>query len=195
MTTADAKKSLRNTLRQRRRNLTAQEQEKARQAIVTRLLGDSPFATPHRVALYIAQDGELDLSGLVEHCWRSAIEVYLPVLYPDRPDLGFARYRADSQLVPNRFGILEPLNEQIIHPSDLGWVLLPLVGFDHRGGRLGMGGGFYDRTFAESTTWPQRPRLIGIAHECQKIEAIPRERWDVNLQAIVSPRQWYLPTE
>ncbi|EAR11375.1 5-formyltetrahydrofolate cyclo-ligase [Reinekea blandensis] len=192
MTTANNKQQLRRDLRQRRQSLSAQVQEQARYAVVEQLLNNALFPLPAKVAVYIAQDGELDLCAFVALCWERGIEVYLPVLHADKPEMWFAGYQPDSALTPNRFGIPEPTSESVIAPTELDWVLMPLVGFDEQGGRLGMGGGFYDRTFEHAQTWPKPPTLIGVAHESQKTQIIPRESWDISLHAIVTPQRWYI---
>ena len=106
----------------------------------------------------------------------------------------FAQYTSSSVLTPNRFNIPEPLDGFAIRPWQLSLVLFPLVGFDVQGGRLGMGGGYYDRVFANRHLWPRRPSLFGIAHECQKVEVIPREPWDIPLDGVFSDRKVYSST-
>jgi 5-formyltetrahydrofolate cyclo-ligase len=73
-------------------------------------------------------------------------------------------------------------------------VLVPLVGFDEHCNRLGMGKGFYDRTFGYKTrTGYNKPKLIGLAHECQKIPSVPTDSWDVRLDGVISDRGVYFP--
>jgi 5-formyltetrahydrofolate cyclo-ligase len=95
----------------------------------------------------------------------------------------------------NRFGIPEPTSKgRHIRPArHLDVLLVPLVGFDSTGNRIGMGGGYYDRTLAflnRRRQW-RRPRLIGIAHECQRVAAIEPRAWDVPLQAVATERRLY----
>lgn len=93
----------------------------------------------------------------------------------------------------NRFGIPEPLGKAVA-PQRLDAVCVPLVGFDGRGRRLGMGGGFYDRTFAVNARKKRGnargPRLIGLAHACQQVGRLPHEDWDVRLTGVVTERKW-----
>src|SRR5699024_7215783 len=117
------------------------------------------------IAVYQARDGEMDpLPALSRHRFRGA-RLYLPVLDPVyRGRLRFHLWRQEERLRANRFGIGEPRHWQRGRAAwALDAILIPLVGFDDRGHRLGMGGGFYDRTLADLARRPRRPRLIGIA--------------------------------
>ena len=110
--------------------------------------------------------------------------VYLPVLHPfSAHQLLFLRFDDEKELVPNRFGILEPkLDVQKVLPINaLEMIFVPLVACDKQGNRLGMGGGFYDRTLAQS------PHLIsvGLAHRCQQVERLPLESWDMPLSHLI----------
>ena len=96
----------------------------------------------------------------------------------------------------NRYGIGEPagLRYCAIAPAQLDIVLLPLAGFDKNGGRLGMGGGFYDRCFAfKKRSAQQKPLLIGIAHHCQEVSALPVDNWDIGLDMIITDRAVIIP--
>ena len=113
------------------------------------------------------------------------IEVYLPVI--NDKALVFARYGRSSNWKKNRFGILEPIDSTPISGSELDWVFMPLVGFDHKGDRLGMGGGFYDRTFEHKS---DKTKLIGLAHDCQEVNQLPTASWDVPLSGIITPTRY-----
>ena len=104
------------------------------------------------------------------------------------------RLAADSRQLDsrNRFGIPEPLQGKVCPPRVLSLVLLPLVAFDTGGNRLGMGKGYYDHTFAFlRCSQRRRPVLLGLAHECQRVDALDTASWDVPLQAIVTDVAWY----
>lgn len=150
------------------------------------------FRTRH-VALYLANDGEIDPSLLCEILLSRGVKCYLPVLHPFKHNcLLFCEYRVDSKMKLNRYGIAEPDLRycRTIPAALIGAVLLPLVAFDERGNRMGMGGGYYDRTFAFKRRQNNTlPRLIGLAHACQKVEALPVENWDIPLNAIVTDQQ------
>lgn len=158
------------------------------------------FQRARRIALYWPADGEIDPRPLMQLTSARDKRFYLPVLSPltrhtGRGLLWFARYRPGERLRPNRFGIPEPVGRgpHLLKACRLDLVILPLVGFDALGNRLGMGGGFYDRTFAfrhRRARW-RRPRLIGVAHECQRLERIDLRPWDVPLDAILTESRLY----
>lgn len=188
---------LRRELRRRRRDLSQQQQQAASQALVARLRRLPELLTARHVALYLPNDGEIDPRPLIRWLHRRRAQAYLPVLRPLAANcLWFVRYDARTPMVTNRFGISEPDSRFGAHPSHrmpawaLDAILLPLVGFDSAGQRMGMGGGFYDRTlaFAHPAQYNggPRPRLIGLAHDVQRVDHLPIASWDVPLDAIVS---------
>lgn len=190
------KRQLRRFLRQQRRNLSAQEQKNASLGLCRQLLRLPAFRNSKRLAAYLANDGEIDIQPLIELAWRLGKKVYLPVLHPFRTGhLLFMEYRPGQPLALNRFNIPEPLcdHDSRVPAWTLDLVLTPLVGFDEQGNRMGMGGGFYDRTFAfmKNGCRPHRPKLAGVAHECQKVGELPCERWDIAMDFIATDRQLY----
>ena len=191
MNTLTAKVQLRKQLRATRRGLTAEQQARASKRLLTVLRPLLGHGKKQRIALYTAMDGEINLAPLIAACRRWRIELYLPVLHRFKHTLLFARYDAGSPMKANKYGIPEPYQTALVKPWQLNLVLLPLVGFDPQGGRLGMGGGYYDRTFASAARWPKRPVLLGVAHECQKVARLPLEPWDIQLDGIVSDARVY----
>ncbi|WP_163557856.1 5-formyltetrahydrofolate cyclo-ligase [Halomonas sp. NO4] len=187
------RRQLRQTLRRRRRALDTRQQRRAAQALCRRLRQLPEVRRARRVALYLPNDGEIDPQPLIPWLTRRGVRVYLPVLKPLTPNtLWFVHYHARTPMVRNRFGILEPETRHGAHRARrrptwaLDLILLPLVGFDGDGQRLGMGGGFYDRSLAFTRRAGPRPTLIGLAHDCQRVERLPTAPWDVPLDAIVS---------
>lgn len=188
---AQLKQTLRRELRARRRALTPAQQRLAAQRLIRQLVRLPGYARVRSVALYWAMDGEINVTPLMHRLLRDGKTVYLPVLQPQRVALWFKPWQPAAVMSDNRFGIPEPQQGRKLAPWALDWVLLPLVGFDDRGGRLGMGGGFYDRTFAARARWIRQPKLIGVAHQCQQVERIPLESWDIPLAAVVTDAQRY----
>jgi 5-formyltetrahydrofolate cyclo-ligase len=183
-----------------RRAFGVRVQREHAQALVRRLIRQLSVQRARRIALYWPADGEIDPRALMQRAPCRAKRFYLPVLNPLKPRqrqgaLWFVRYRPGERLQPNRFGIPEPIRRgpHLIRPLCLDLMILPLVGFDVQGHRLGMGGGFYDRTLAfrrRHAQW-RRPRLIGVAHECQRLEYIEPRPWDVRLDAILTEVRLY----
>lgn len=188
--------ALRRMLRQTRRTLSPLEQKRAARDLYRQLAQHPLFRRARHVALYLPEDGEIDPRPLLREAQKRGKATYLPVLKAWPPTrMVFQRLRPGEKLVRNRFRILEPRangsQQRPVWTLDL--VLLPLVGFDEDGGRLGMGGGFYDRSLAyraRRKNW-QKPTLLGLAHECQKVDRLPLASWDVRLQATVTDGGWY----
>ncbi|MCL7941419.1 5-formyltetrahydrofolate cyclo-ligase [Halomonas sp. ATCH28] len=191
--TDDARRRLRRELRLRRRELSADARRDAAERLCRHLRQLPEIQRAHRVALYLPNDGEIDPTPLIPWLERRGTRVHLPVLKPlSRNQLWFVHYHSGTPMVANRFGIPEPEARHGAHRARrtpawaLDVILLPLVGFDAQGQRMGMGGGFYDRTLAFTRRPGPRPRLIGLAHDCQRVERLPAAPWDVPLDAIVS---------
>ncbi len=182
-------------MRRGRRALSPSQQSQAAARLCRLLSRDPDFIRADRVAFYLASDGEISPQPLLELALKMGKRCYLPVLHPIRHNrLWFVRYRPGCPMQRNRFGIDEPHDK--LNPRVPAWsldlVLLPLVAFDPQGGRLGMGGGFYDRSFAFKTRQTRRsPTLIGLAHELQKVERLPLASWDIPLAGIASDRRLY----
>ena len=115
----------------------------------------------------------------------------LPVVRPER-QLLFAPWRSGDPLASNRYGIPEPEIElgSCLSPEAMTVVLLPLLAFTRQGQRLGMGGGYYDSSFAFRKQRPAPPRLIGIGYTCQEIAGLDNQSWDVPLDAVATECGW-----
>lgn len=183
------KNDIRRQVRRRRRALSPAERERAAARVTAVLGGLGIFMAARRVAIYRASDGELDLWPAALH--HAGKEYFLPVVPPPgRRRMRFAPVHAESSFISNRYGILEPdvPAASMVSALELDLVLAPLVAFDRRGGRLGMGGGYYDATFAflaSRTRW-LRPRMAGVAYAFQEVPHIERDPWDIPLSTVVT---------
>lgn len=190
-----SRSKLRKSLRQKRRSLSVETQQRAADQLALNLLRHPDLIRARHVAIYLPSDGEIDPWIYANIARRRGVQFYLPVLHPIQPRrLVFSPYTEDTALTANHIGIPEPpFHEGLGRPPwALDVILLPLVGFDEYGGRLGMGGGFYDRTFAFTRIRPRlAPKLIGVAHECQKLSELPLQPWDIPLQCMVTDRKRY----
>lgn len=182
----------RRELRQRRRRLSKAQQALASRKLCRRIAQLPTFWRSQHIGLYLANDGEIDPSPLLRLAQRRGKHCYLPVVSGSWPrqHMRLQRLRPGQRWKKNRFGISEPVPDprRQVKAWQLDLLLLPLVGFDRQGNRLGMGGGFYDRYLAyrqRRTHW-RRPQLIGLAHQCQQVEALPVASWDIPLNGIVT---------
>ncbi|MDD1782940.1 5-formyltetrahydrofolate cyclo-ligase [Enterovibrio sp. ZSDZ35] len=192
--TSEQRTLLRQQIRQRRRALTEESQHLAAHQLLTCVEASDAMSNAAHIALYLSVDGELDTTPLIERCWRKGQSVYLPVIHPfSKGHLLFLHYHPNSHLIPNRYGILEPkLDVRDVLPArKLDVICTPLVAFDAQGQRLGMGGGYYDRTLAQWYETGEGARPIGLAHDCQQVDRLPVEAWDIPLPEILTPnRHW-----
>ena len=192
MTRHPDRDALRTDLRGRRRALPPAERIAAAERLARRLAALSFMPRSGAVAGYWAMDGEIAL-----HAWQVAlppgVDYCLPVLHHDGR-LRFAPWRPGAPLAPNRFGIPEPevAADTLLPAESLALVVMPLVGFDASGHRLGMGGGWYDRTFAFRRGRPVAPWLVGAAFSLQQVDAIRPEPWDVPMDGLCTERDTFL---
>lgn len=197
MTTTDGQRSaLRTTLRERRRSLPAAERIGAAERLAVHLSALPCMPRKGRVAGYWAMDGEIAL-----HAWQmrlpDAVEYCLPVLHDDGR-LRFAAWKPGAPVVANRFGIPEPdvPADALRFGEELDLVVMPLVGFDLGGERLGMGAGWYDRTFAFRRDLPAPPWLVGAAFSLQRVAGLAAQPWDIPMDAVCTEQDSHLfPTE
>ena len=182
-----SKAQLRNELRQRRQALGPAEQLAAAKAAAAFILQLPDWPGARRIALYLAADGEIDTGELAQLARSQDKQLFLPVIERDN-HLSFAAWLPGSHLAANRYGIPEPSGDaKRCATNTLDIIFLPLVGWDLHGGRLGMGGGFYDRTLAGTSG----PVLVGLAHGNQQVDRIPREDWDIPLDFIATDTALY----
>ena len=196
MTDTD-RNSLRQSLRQKRRQLLSAEQSQAARLNYELIVRESFFVAADRIAFYMASDGEIDPAALMNMALTLGKQCFLPVLDEnDSERLAFAPYSEETKLTVNRWGIAEPSvpAPERIDAKSFDLVFVPLVGFDETCSRLGRGKGLYDRSFAfKSGLEKQKPLLVGLAHECQKLDQIPVSNWDVRLDFIVTEQKSYRP--
>lgn len=187
--------SLRGQMRSQRRAMSTEEQRLASDNALGLILHHPVFLRARHIALFLPNDGEIDISELMPVAWAMNKHCYLPVLASPGQRLVFAPMAKDSRLELNRYGIPEPKanRRQLRQPQQLDLVLAPLVAFDAQGNRIGMGGGYYDRSFAflrRRQHW-RRPHLFGVAHDFQRVAKLPRQPWDVPLHGVFTDQCFY----
>lgn len=186
------RQALRQQLRQARRALATHEHAQRSARVCQQLANHRLFRSAQHIACYLPNDAEVDLVSLLDTAWAMGKTVYLPVLSSIHHNrLHFLPYAPGDALMANSFGIPEPVlrSRQVPALTRLDLVLTPLVGFDEHGNRLGMGGGFYDRSFAylrRRQVW-RKPHLLGVAFDLQQSPTgLPHKPWDVPLEGVVT---------
>lgn len=190
------RQSVRQHIRLLRQQMPVAIQTVASNQLVQQVLSQTELMRQQHFALYLAHDAELATAPLITALWQAGKQVYLPVLHPFCSGyLLFLRYEPSTPLRLNRFGIAEPqLNCTSVHPvAALDVIFTPLVAFDQTGNRLGMGGGFYDRTLSQLNPLParQQPQIIGLAYACQQVAQLPVAAWDQPLNSVITPQQYW----
>ena len=149
----------------------------------------------HHYTCFLSADGEIDTAPLLQSLLKRGRQIWLPCL--GQPTLAFKHYRPGVHMRSGAFGIREPATgpRSIRTQNAMDVVLMPLVGYDRHGNRLGMGGGYYDRTFA-FRRWRRiwrKPLLIGVAFSAQEIDCVPTDYWDVPLDGVLTEQgvRWF----
>lgn len=191
------KQQLRRDIRARRRAMDQAQQQAASQSLLQNLINSPPFQSSQHIAFYLANEGEIDPHPLLDAAWQQGKRCYLPILDGNGENrLFFAPYTPDTELIPNRYDIPEPRHTpDQLHPgNELDLILVPLVAVDLEGNRMGMGKGFYDRTFEFRRTDKQcrKPILIGLAHSFQQIAKMQANEWDVPLEGLATEKSFTL---
>ena len=189
------RQQLRQDLRQKRRALSDKLQKLHSRQLVKNIHLSRHFKHAQHMAFYLAEDGEISAEPAIEKAWKENKHIYLPVISPYGNELFFAPYTKNCKMKLNHFGISEPAVpiNRCKRAHQLQLIFMPLVGFDITGNRLGMGGGFYDRSLhfrQHQQSW-RNPRLIGLAHECQKLDNVPVEDWDIPVDGVITEKQFY----
>jgi len=191
--TSNLKQMLRRQVRARRLAVGAVDARRAAQASAHHALRLLSSRAPRCVALYLAHGSELSTLPLIAALRARGIAIALPCVDGDGR-MHFECWPATMPLRHKRYGIREPALRGVRllrHQIDV--VMLPLLGFDRHGTRLGSGGGYYDRWLARPRA-ARKPLLLGYAYAVQQLPLIPRERWDVALDAVVTEKGWLWPT-
>lgn len=197
----DNRQQLRMSIRQRRNSLTNEQQHQAAEMLANQFISlhqrHPVFAnlSATSFALYLTNDGEIDTGPLIDQLREAQQCISLPVLHPFKQGyLNFQRVSSSTRWTHNKYGIAEPQLSalDIITLDDIDVIFMPLVAFDASGNRLGMGGGYYDRTLSSLVHVPpkQRAILIGLAHDCQQVDSLPAQQWDVPIDYILTPSQF-----
>ena len=189
------KPSLRRQLKALRAAVPHDARHAAAQGALRLALRHGLLLRARRIGFYLPHGAEFDLRPLLNQALWMKRECCLPVIPTGRGRvLRFARLNGHNTMTANRYGIPEPSDPSPLRARQLDVLFMPLVGFDHQGHRLGMGGGYYDATLAYLTrrcVW-KKPLLIGVGFECQRVETLPHDPWDAPLDAALTERNLYV---
>ncbi len=192
MTAINTPHQHRQSLRQQRNALTSVQHRLHGKAVARQLMRHPWFQRAGTIAIYLDTDGEMQTESIIQLSRQLNKRLVLPVLHPFRHGhLLFRDWPVNARMKPNRFKIEEPARKYaVVDTRAIDLVIVPLVGFDDRCYRIGMGGGYYDRTFSfrHINSW-RKPRLIGIAHALQQLEKVDNKAWDIALDVVITEKQ------
>ncbi|RKG36356.1 5-formyltetrahydrofolate cyclo-ligase [Acinetobacter guerrae] len=184
---------LRKQLRSQRRLLSFFDQKKAERKTLQRLRHTSHFQKSKKIGLYLHAFGEVHTQLLIEECYKFKKQVFFPMICNMNNQLMWVKvsrhqYR-NKRFSHHPLGMKEPMASRGHHVSHLDLLVMPLLACDHKGTRIGMGGGFYDRTLASA---PHKPFRLGLAHAFQLLDqTLTRQSWDQPLDALLTPDHLY----
>jgi 5-formyltetrahydrofolate cyclo-ligase len=180
------KDKIRNISKSNREALKKDFIKQASSDISQKIITSKYFKDANNIGCYLSTEYEVSTDTIISSAHKTNKNLYVPKIKQGHA-MDFVKMTLNSNMVKNRYGIHEPLYEDIIDANKLDIVLVPIVAFDEKKNRIGMGGGFYDRKFKYiKNTKKKYPLLIGVAFECQKVKKIKPENWDVKLSAIVT---------
>ncbi len=148
-----------------------------------------PFEKFPSVAIFWSIADEIDTEPLRLILAALDIEIGLPRIVEKGEPLIFHRWQPADELVGGPLGVQEPSASALSFSPDV--IIVPLLGFDNDGYRLGYGGGFYDRTLRLLRQGPRHPLSIGFAFDCQRLDRVPRESQDEPVDFVVTDAQIY----
>ncbi len=184
-----SKVQVRTELKLFRSNLTQYQKLESADRLCRNLLKYRFITGAKRVGVYLPYRGEIDLFPWIQLAWRQGKALYLPVV-GNKDELSFVRYTHKTPLKKNKFNILEPANKkQGVSIRKLDVILAPMVAFDVNGFRLGMGGGFYDRTLHYKAKHRYlKPAFVGVGYHWQLMSWASPEPWDIKLDVAITDK-------
>ena len=185
--------NLRARIKEKRKQLSDESLNLLGNDILKNIQGSISFEGHERISTYFSMNNEADTSELNNYLWDINKDLFLPKIKQDT--LLFSGYSKDQKLSLNDYGIPEPEhnNEKLIQAEQFDLMFIPLVAFDSKCNRIGMGGGYYDKTlaFKKESEKKSKPLLIGLAYEFQKIDTIEKNAWDIPMDAIITENKTY----
>lgn len=192
-------KQIRQSIRKARRAIPPPYSKQASYKFSERFAELPTYQSANKIAGFLPFDGESDPLPLMDRAIQDGKSVYVPIIIANGQPLLFAQWTRTVPMKRNQFGIDEPNvdADQLVKPAELDFVITPLVAFDENCNRMGVGGGFYDRSFAflNDSSDPFEPSrtttLVGIAYELQKVPKLFPQDHDVPLSGVVTELAFY----
>ena len=187
----NTKDSLRKEISLKRKNLSKKERLDSEKSLVQLWESVGGSYKTDKVALYWPANGEIITNALITYFFKYGSKCFLPVISKNEENkiINFALFEEQSRLIKNRFNIPEPSKSKIIDLNQLDLIFLPCVCFDSRGNRIGMGGGFYDKTLSYLSK-KQKTKLIILAYDFQEVKSCLPESHDIKADACLTPNQY-----
>jgi 5-formyltetrahydrofolate cyclo-ligase len=181
------KSLIRLTQKAKLEQISADHRALAAQTVVPKLLLHQRIMTATRFAVYIATAKEFDTQDLIAQLFELSKTVAVPKIDTATKTMTFKIINREMNLTPNTWGIKEPPEHaKLMSLEQIEVLIVPLLAFDAKGTRLGSGGGYYDRYLSELKSINHKPLILGLGYSCQKLDLIPKDVWDVPLDAILT---------
>jgi 5-formyltetrahydrofolate cyclo-ligase len=187
LTTISSQQELRRQALSQRAALTTEQRMLYSGIIASRFHRSAEFFSAQSIACFISVGDEVDTSMIFERAWTANKQIFAPVVGPHGM-MRFIEVTRNSELKKSAYGLWEPVSGEEILPTRVDVVVTPVVAFDSTGHRIGVGGGYYDRTFTSlqrQKSW-RHPKLVGFAFNCQKVEKIRPNPWDIPLYRVLT---------
>ena len=187
----NTKASLREQVFLKRKSLSEKERLESGESLVKLWKSIEGLYRTKKIALYWPVNGEISTNSLISYFLKDGSKCFLPIIAQDKENkiLEFAPFWVDSPLTNNRFNISEPSTSERVDLNELDVIFLPCLCFDSKGNRIGMGGGFYDKTLDQLSN-NQKPQLILLAYDFQEVESCYPESHDIRADACLTPNKF-----
>jgi len=177
----EQKESVRRILRERKEAMIPEDRLKKSHRICRHLM--AVIRDNETVMVFTSKEKEVNTKPLIMALFKSGNPVVVPIIVKEDCSLRLSYLKDFSALVPSTFGVPEPIGSEIpVDPKDISTIVLPMLGFDRSGGRIGYGAGYYDRFLSKNPDL----RKIGIAFACQEVESLPVDENDIRMDTIIT---------
>ncbi|MFB2538750.1 MULTISPECIES: 5-formyltetrahydrofolate cyclo-ligase [unclassified Acinetobacter] len=186
-------KKQRRLIAKQRRQLSIFQLRQAEQKVLQRLKNDAKINHAQHIGIYLDAFGEIPTRQFITYLLSQKKSVYLPKICSMNQRLLWQKISINQlrqqRFYKHRLGMFESALGRATNTQKLDIIIMPLVLFDHFGQRVGMGGGYYDRTLSR---YPYLPYRLALAHDFQCVaEKLIQQKWDENINAVCTPTHFY----